>query len=502
MTLAIDLTWNSPGPVASAFMASTARVQIIEGPLGSGKTTAALVKGVRLAAAQAPSTRDRLLDKNGRLAPVRKFKFTVVRDTYRQLWKTTLPSWWSRVPRELGTFTGAENSPATHRVVFALPDGTMVDMITDFVAIGENSAEAVLDGYEPTAFYLDAANLLGPDVFTFCNSRVGRYPRADEGGPTWWGVMMGCNAPQLGSWLFQDFVQHPPSVLEAKGAALFVQPSGFAPNAENLANLPGGRGYYTEMAKTQPKWFVDRLLRNKAGFDRAGKPVYDDFDDAYHVAPDILRAEAWLPLILGIDGGGSPAAVAVQRDPRQFRVLRELCAEQGTGARRFGEDVAAWLKREFPETRPEAIRCYADPSCFYGGDRERDGEEWAAMFAAASGLTLRPAPTNTPSVRHEAVRTHLVRHAPDLPGFQVSPGCQVIRQGFMAGYRFKQVTGREGEYQEQAEKNRFSHAHDALQYAALGGGEYVEILGRKQNRARILRQTQAEDWEPLERMGR
>ena len=51
----LNINWKSPGPVASRFMASTARIQIINGPVGSGKTTAAFMKAVRLAAQQQPS---------------------------------------------------------------------------------------------------------------------------------------------------------------------------------------------------------------------------------------------------------------------------------------------------------------------------------------------------------------------------------------------------------------------------------------------------------------
>lgn len=494
----LEFTWKPPGPVSAAFMASMARIQIICGPLGSGKTSTALLKGVRLAAAQAPSTRDRLRNSKGELMPVRKFKFCVVRDTYGRLWENTLPSWFKRIPQTVGNFVGAKGGPATHRVVFALQDGTMVDLHVDFIAMGDNAAESVLDGYEPTCFYLDAANLLAEDVFNFANTRVGRYPDMVEGGPSWCGVLMGCNAPQFSSWLFQGYLKHPPSVLAAKGVELFMQPSGFAPDAENLDNLPGGRAYYTEQAKTQPAWMTDRLLRNKPGFDRAGKPIYADWDEAYHVAGDILQPDPALPLLIGIDGGGSPAAAFGQRAPRQLRILRELCADPGTGPRRFGEDVAAFLARHFPDIRPTAIRAWADPSTFYGGDREREGEEWVAMFAAASGLRVRPAPSNAPATRWEAVRRHLAQHAAEHPPFLLSPDCYVLREGFASGYRFRQVAGREGEYQETAEKNRYSHVHDALQYLALGGGEYAEILGRQSSTAAILRHRATPDWDPLD----
>ena len=48
----MDINWSPPGPVSEAFMHSTAKVQIINGPVGGGKTTTAFIKAVRLACAQ------------------------------------------------------------------------------------------------------------------------------------------------------------------------------------------------------------------------------------------------------------------------------------------------------------------------------------------------------------------------------------------------------------------------------------------------------------------
>lgn len=495
MTQHIVTAWEPPGPVSAAFMASRSQFQVICGPLGSGKTTAGLVKLIRLASMQAPSATQQERDGSGRLRPVRRFKACVVRDTYRQLWKTTIPSWFKRVPREAGAWSGADNAPATHRVIFQLGDGTLVDLQADFVAIGEQSAEQALDGYEPTAFLLDAANLLDAEVFQFAAGRTGRYPDMAEGGPTWHGVMMVCNAPQFSSWLYQDFIKLPREMLRQKRAEVFMQPGGFDPAAENLGNLPGGRDYYVNQALVNPKWYVDRLLKNLPGFDRAGRAVYDDFDDSRHVAPDILRFTDGFPLLIGIDGGGSPAAAFGQRLPRQWRILRELVTEQGTGPRRFGEMVARFLHEQFPGVK--TIRAFADPSAWYGGDRQREGETWIDIFRAASGLQVRPAPSNAPSARWESVRSPLTRMSGDGPGFLLSPDCFVLREGFSSGYRFRKVVGKTDQYHDEAEKNRYSHVHDALQYMTLGAGEHLEVLGRAQQAEAATQHRQAADWDPF-----
>lgn len=490
----LDLAWKPPGPVAAAFMQSMAPVQILCGPLGSGKTTAALIKAIRLAAAQTPSPRLTARAADGKLLPVRRFKACVVRDTYRQLWKTTIPSWFKRVPREAGDFAGPENAPATHRITFQPGDGTLVELVVDFVGIGENAAEEVLDGYEPTLFVLDAANLLQRDVFTFAVGRTGRFPDMVDGGPRWHGVLIVCNAPQFTSWLYQDLMRKPREELAAMGVDVFMQPSGFDPAAENLENLPAG--YYAHQAKLNPRWYVDRLLKNLPGFDRSGRAIYaDEWDDARHVSASVLQPEEGLPLLLGVDGGGSPACVFGQRGPRQLRILHELVAQQGTGPTRFGEMVARELHERFPKCR--VIRGWADPATTYGGDREREGETWLELFCAASGLVLRPAPTNAPSARWEAVRGPLTRTSADGPGFLLSASCYVVREGFASGYRLKRVAGTEDKFHDEAEKNRYSHPHDALQYLALGAGEFLEVLDRHRQRGLSSAVRQVEDYDPL-----
>ena len=180
---AINLVWQSPGPVSSGFMASTAKVDILNGPVGSGKTTTSLMKLLRTSCKQQISLTDTARGVDGGRWPVRKTRWCVVRDTYRQLWKTTMPSWFNRIPRSVGEFTGAENAPASHRVEFALKDRTIAQVQVDFLAIGDNAVEDVLRGYEPTGFYLNELDLLAKEVFEHAILRTGRFPIMDECGP-------------------------------------------------------------------------------------------------------------------------------------------------------------------------------------------------------------------------------------------------------------------------------------------------------------------------------
>ena len=476
----MNLRWAPPGPVAARFFHSDAEITILNGPIGSGKTTASIIKLARRAALQVPSPilRDHA-PGSSELWPVRLRRTAVVRDTYRQLWRSTMPSWFSRFPKAVGDFTGAENAPARHVITFALPDRTLARWEVDFLAIGDQAVEDVLRGYEPSDFYLNEMDLLAQEVFTYAAGRYGRYPSAEHGGCTAGGIVADCNAPELESWLYAKAFLATPDELAAMGIALFRQPGGLEAGAENLANLPGGRGYYERQVKVNPDWYVQRMVHNKPGYSRAGKPIYgDDYNDMLHVASADLPGSAHLPLHVGLDAGGHPAAVFCQRMPSgQWHVLDELCGDHQTGAARFGQMLAQRLHERF-RGWPAVGTC--DPSALYGADRKAGEKDWSEIVAAQADIPVRPAPTNIPIARWEAVRAPLKRLIDGKPGFLLSPRCRVLRSGFNNAYHFKAIAGATGRWSPEANKNDpSSHVHDALQYALSTGGEDTAIRERR-----------------------
>jgi hypothetical protein len=481
MSGTLNLVWRSPGPVASAFMAADSFVEVLNGPVGSGKTITAMMKAVRRAQQQRPSTRDTVRGPGGGQVPVRKFKLCVVRDTYRQLWRSTMQSWFTRFPRTVGTFIGAEGAPATHQIDFALPDTSIVQFHVDFVALGDQAVEDVLRGYEPTAFYLNELDLLAAEVLKYASGRAGRYPPMEEGGPTWRGIIADCNAPVIDSWLYDKVFLATPEERAAAGIALFRQPGGLEAGAENLRNLDGGRAYYERQValNRDDPGYVKRMVHNLPGFNRNGKPIYGDaYNDLVHTAGGPIPAVPALPLIVGLDAGGSPAAAFAQRMPSgRWHILDELVSDPGTGPTRFGTLLAQRLHEKFPNW--SSIRGVVDPSALYGADRTQGDKDWSEIVAAQAGIRIDPAPTNKPTARWEAVRVPLTRLIDGQPGFLLAPACRVLRAGFNAGYRFRAIQGANGRFSEEAEKTRESHVHDALQYAMSAGGEDVEIRIRR-----------------------
>ena len=210
----MKIEWNSPGPVSGAFMDARNDVDALMGPIGAGKTTTNLFKHMTLATEGLPSPAD----------GVRRYRLGVVRDTYRELWSSTIPSWWKRVPPDTGEWTGGHDQPAVHRIRF--DDGRgLIEYEVWFRAIGEQAVEAALRGVEVTSWYLNEADLLAPGVFIYCRSRMGRFPdKSLHGEPAYYCTTMDFNAPAIDNYLYLLLVEAPPPKFN-----LFVQPSGFDP---------------------------------------------------------------------------------------------------------------------------------------------------------------------------------------------------------------------------------------------------------------------------------
>lgn len=501
-------TYIPSGPVMARFHASNARVRGVMGPVGSGKTGGALMEILYRATRQAPHPRD----------AVRRTKFAIVRDTYRQLEKTTIPSWHRWVGKGLGEWTGGSGGvPATHTIEFALPDHTTVHTIVEFIGLGDNAVDKVMPGWEGTGAYLNEADKLAKDVMTFIRGRLGRYPAVDAAagfaGATWRGLWCDFNAPDTDHWLYETFVENP-----APGFEFFQQPGGMLktaggyvlnPRAENLRNLV--QGYYEEQITGQPTWYIRRMVLNQWGASRDGQPVYEEYNDDLHCAAAELLPVPGLQLVIGVDAGLTAAAIIMQRMPNgQWRILDELCAPPGgMGAKKFGEELlrllqdrypawAAWLAARRSQRawnligEEPMVVGFGDPA---GSARaSTDEQSWMDVMRAVTGIPFRDAPTNKPTLRREAVRGPLTRLIDGQPGLLLSPRCRKVRKGFNSGYRLRrvQLVGVD-RFDDQPEKNEYSHPHDALQYGMVGGGEHLAVLGRAQTAASARRQTRAID---------
>lgn len=475
----VRIDWKAPGPVALRFSEAIDPVTAIMGPVGSGKTTAALMKIVKAAMVQRPSPID----------GVRRCKALVLRDTFVNIKRTILPTWHGWFPTSMGEWVGGP--PARHTLMFDMGQGP-IELIVDFMGIGDDTIENLLRSYEMTIFYINEADLLSFDVLSFLMQRAGRYPSKLHGGPTFYGGWMDFNAPEQDHWLNELLVENviPGSDgQKALGYKLFVQPGGMDPGAENVGNLPPN--YYQKILDSTPEWLSRRMVHNRWGYSRDGKPVFPEFNDSVHVSPRPLQPVKGIPIGIGADAGGTPAAAFGQWLPGdRWHILSEIATDPGTGPTRFGEMILQRLAERFPDHDPrDDVYGWVDPSAAMGGDDEGGDPAWLTKVNRVTGINFRPTASNAPSMRQEAVRKPLTRLVEGKPAFLIDPSCKRLRKGFNSGYHFRKVKvlGATGRYDTKPEKNMFSHLNEACEYLCLGGGHGIAgIMDRTRQLGRTM----------------
>jgi hypothetical protein len=496
MTDIVTRTLNSPGPISDAFLMSRGFIKIIIGPVGSAKTMTALRALVRVAKQQGGQR-----DRNGVLW--RKARVGVIRESYPNLEKNTLKSWFDLYPEEVGKFIWSQ--PYTHRITLILEEDErgqatdVVDFEIEFRAIGDRSVEEVTRGWQVCAVLVDEADLQPPDLLSFLTGRVGRggIDRDLMVDPQ---IILSLNAPSIDNWVYSlaienDLGEISDELRELLGdrelIEVFIQPGGRDPNAENLHNLP--RGYYAVQAaanKHRPG-YVDRMIDNKFVPLQHGQPVNPQFDWNTHVREG-LEYDPGLPLIVGVDQGLFAAAVASQRTHMdQFRTLREavMFAEEGRVLAKIGPSAAGAMVRlmiaeNFPDLRPEMLRVVADPAAWAAADRADAEMDWIRAFSAALGYPVRKAKTNRQTLRNEAIWRVLAQR----DGYLVDARCKHLIKGHLGGYHYRKAKMSDGEVRGHLEIADTIHTHvcDAEQYAALEGEHVIsDIQGRPRRRSPI-----------------
>lgn len=443
-----NLHYVPPGPEVERFFYSNAFVAGIRGPIGSGKTTACAFRIWRHLMESKPCS-------DGK----RKARWAVTRNTYPELRTTTIATWHQWFPREVGEWR--DTGPPTHII-----KGDDFELEVLFLALDRPDDIGKLLSLELTGAWMNEAREQPKAVLDGLTGRVGRYPAIREGGDTWSGVIMDTNSPDSDHWWYRLAEEDRP-----EDFAFFSQPSGRSPKAENIENLP--LGYYKRASQGKDRAWVDVFIEAKYGFIRDGKPVYPEFVDSLHVrdVPSLPGLGLWL----GLDFGLTPAAVFGQRDTLgRWSWIDELVATD-MGAVRFAEELAAKLRRDYQNFEVAGI--FGDPA---GGIRGQGDERTVFDILKQKRINAKPAPSNDPTLRREAVAVPLTRLIDGVPGLLVHPRCRQLRKGMGGGYAYKRVpvVGQE-RYQDKPDKNHFSHVCEAGQYLMLGAGEGNALVRTK-----------------------
>ena len=453
------LRYKAP-PTIARFMACPALYRGLLGPVGSGKSSGCCMELMARACAQAPGPDN-----------VRRSRLAVVRNTYRELKDTTVRTWLSWFPED--AFGPFGLTDLCHSVRLPLTDGSRVELDVLFRALDRPQDVKKLLSLELTGAWINEAREMPLSIVEALGDRVERFPAARDGGCAWAGVIMDTNPPDSDHWWYRLAEETRP-----QGWAFFRQPGGlveqggsFVPNprAENLEHLPPD--FYQRRQSGKTPAHVRVYYCAQYGFVQDGMPVYPEFNDARHASAIELAPVEGLPLFVGLDFGLTPAAVIGQRlASGQWLFLDELVSRD-MGMVRFAGLLGELLRNHYGDHK---VEIWGDPA---GMARAQTDERTPFDILRANGLPARPAPSNDPLLRREAVAAALSRDIDGLPGLVLSPRCVTLRKG-MAGawhYRRLQIAG-EARFIDTPDKNRFSHVCEAAQYLLLGAGEGRRLL--------------------------
>ena len=443
MTHSIDYVAS---PTMREFHASSEFVRALMGPIGSGKSVACCIEMLLKSFAQLPNHEN-----------IRKTRWVIIRNTYRELIDTTIQTFFDWFPQHLGMFRKMD---LKFTVDIQLPDETTAHIEFLFRALDKPDDIKKLLSLELTGGFINEAREIPKQIMDMLIGRLGRYPNKRDGGPTWYGLILDTNPPDSDHWWYKLF-----EVDKPKGYALFKQPSGVSTAAENIDNLP--KGYYDNMKPGKDKEWINVYVHGLYGFVQDGKPVFPEYKDDTHSTDQFIYPPSNTSIYVGIDFGLTPAAVfGFKTAAHRWVVFDELVTED-MGAKNFGKLLNEKINTSYPH---HDIELYADPA---GDQRAQTDEITPFQILESEGIVAWPTYTNDFIIRREAVASTLSRmDFAGNTGFTITPGAPMARKALAGGYKYKRmsVSGQE-RYQDKPDKGRYSHVADALQYLMVGAGE-------------------------------
>ncbi len=479
-------------PTVSRYMQSDARHRYIVGPFGSGKTVGSLTEVLRRAQAQK-------VGPNGR----RKSRWAIVRNTMPELRDTTMKSFFDWFPD--GSIGRWMSTTKTYHVNQGDLEAEII-----FCALDDERDVKKLLGMELTGANLAEFREIPREIAEALDGRIGRYPRMNEGGPSWVGMWGDSNMPEKDSYWWAKMEGKNPDDMKKtleNDWAIFKQPSAmirhiegegetqrtwYTPNplAENLENLPAN--YYTELAKGKTEDFIRVNVMVEYGLSKGGRPVHPNFRRAIHVSPVPLIANRECVLLLSADFGLTPAMVLKQQDARgRVLTLDDIaCFDMGL-ERAIETKLIPLLTKKYKGGAKNGefeIVVTGDPSGETGA--QNDEASCVDTFREYKRYLgkVRMASTNATTARREGTDHFLVSSGP--PAYLVDPGCEATIAALEGGFMYKKH--KDGRHSEEVDKNDHSHIGEANEYGDLYFHE-----GRRR-KANIVR-PETQSWDDVRR---
>jgi len=442
-----------PSPTMIKFHEDDKFVRALIGPIGSGKSVACVMEMLRKSFSQKPNHEG-----------IRKTRWVVVRNTYRELNDTTMQTFFDWFPEKLGKLLKKDMK---FFVKLPHPDNeTIAEIEFLFRALDKPDDIKKLLSLEVTGGWLNEVREIPKAILDMLIGRLGRYPSMRDGGPSWHGLIMDTNPPDSDHWFYKLFEEDIP-----ENHAVFHQPSGTSPEAENINNLPPL--YYENIMAGKDQEWINVYVHGLYGFVLDGKPVYPEYHDDIHHTDEKYTVNPKLPIYIGLDFGLTPAATFGQKTATgQWVIFDELVTED-MGAVRFSSLLNAHINEHY---RGMDLQIYGDPA---GDFRSQTDEKTPFDILDAAGIVAWPAHTNDFIIRRESVVSPLTRmDYSGNPGFVITPGAPMLRKAMAGGYKYKRVavSGQE-RWQDKPDKGRYSHVAESLQYLMLGAGEDQSVVG-------------------------
>lgn len=478
MTINIEYTAH---PTLAEFHADDSRYRGVRGPRNSGKSTGMSIEIFSRASRQVPGP-------DG----VRRTRWAVVRNTYRELEDTTVKTWlrWFRED----VFGRFNYRNMVHHIKY-----NDIDMEVIFRALDRVDDIKKLLSLEVTGAWFNEAREIPFSIVEAMDDAIARYPSVMEGGCTWAGIMLDTNPPDQDHWWYRlaeverpkgwRFWSQPPAIIRDEEGQWQLNPL-----AENLEWMDGGGNWYMDRIAGKSLEHILCYYGNQYIFVKEGRSVYPEYHDEVHCSKDVLRIEEGLPVYVGIDFGLTPAAVFGQRLTNgRWHWIDEVCT-QDMGTVRFCEILAPKLRSEYKD---HELHIYGDPA---GDTRSQTDEKTPFQILWANGIPAQIAPSNDFTLRRESVSVPLSRMIDGVPMLMISPKCEMTRKAMAGGYHYKKmkVSGEE-KFHDKPNKNIYSHPAEAAQYMMLGAGEGAALINAgipklKMNRRDYSFQNNARGW--------
>lgn len=399
-----------------------------------------------------------------RVAPcrdgVRRSRCAVVRNTNQMLTDTTIPDFLKWFPEgDAGVFERTNK-----RFILRFDD---VECEVLFRGLDDQNDVRRLLSLQLSFGVMDEFREIHPDIFNALTGRIGRYPDKSMNGIGCCELLQdgttkqihkiwGATNPPDDMSFWAEYINDRPD-----NCHVTIQPSGLAPEADWLQYLPDG--YYENLCEGKSEEWIDVYVHAKFGKSLAGRPVFRSFVRDFHVAKTPLRPilNGLRPVLIGLDFGLNPSATIGQLDAMGRLLIYSAMTSDGMGLTRFLDTI---LKPHLAQKFPGApILVIGDPA---GIARSQTDEKTVYDILRQKGFKAKEAYTNSIVARIAAVDAFLNRQVEGGPGMLIDPvDCQPLVRAFAGRYRYKRR--KDGEMDDQPEKNEASHVADSCQYLCL-----------------------------------